>query len=406
MSQPSTGPTPPIEPGGDRGSESGAQGSPRQTPAPSERAPSEQVVPVPRASSELNDLSPPPAGRRRKRAGPPGDRTGAGGIGHLAGRPGTQAADRRYPPGARAAGGRRRARAASAQQDGGGRLVGRGRPPGHGQPGGPWGRRWRGRGREPRGGDCARRHAPSLEEPAPRPEQPGPAPRSVPALRARGGPGDADGPPRGSLARGALRVPSRRRHDGDRRQRLHGPGAERPAGHGGRLRRHRDPQERRALPRRRALRHRRSGAGHPQPAAPHRGGAAARPDDPLPGHQEPDRGQGCPADPGGVTARSLRGARPEQLRLRHLQAPGRQRAAAAAQDHRRGPARGPRADHPHRRRGSLGRRAAARRRGTAPAVGGDRSRRQASQVALVCSTESRIWPSGFCGRSSTATTAP
>lgn len=70
MSQPSTGPTPPIEPGGDRGSESGAHGSPRQTPAPSERAPSEQAVPVPRASSELNDLSPPPAAAAGNGQGP------------------------------------------------------------------------------------------------------------------------------------------------------------------------------------------------------------------------------------------------------------------------------------------------------------------------------------------------
>ena len=52
-----------------------------------------------------------------------------------------------------------------------------------------------------------------------------------------------------------------------------------------------------------------------------RGRAQGRPDDPVPGDQEPDRGQGGAADPGGVPARALRRARAQLERLRDLQAP-------------------------------------------------------------------------------------
>ena len=64
----------------------------------------------------------------------------------------------------------------------------------------------------------------------------------------------------------------------------------------------------------------------------------AGPDHPVPGDQEPDRGQGRPADPGGLPARALRRAGPQQRRLRHLQAPRRRRAPPPAPDRRRGPA--------------------------------------------------------------------
>ena len=53
---------------------------------------------------------------------------------------------------------------------------------------------------------------------------------------------------RGAQPDRALRQPPGRRRQPDPRQHLPRPGAERAAGHGGRLRRHRHPQERRALP--------------------------------------------------------------------------------------------------------------------------------------------------------------
>ena len=65
-------------------------------------------------------------------------------------------------------------------------------------------------------------------------------------------------------------------------------------------------------------------------AAPDRGRAQGGADDPVPGHQEPDRGQGGPADPGGLAARALRRAGAQLERLRDLQAPRGQRAAPAA----------------------------------------------------------------------------
>ena len=48
----------------------------------------------------------------------------------------------------------------------------------------------------------------------------------------------------------------------------------------------------------------------PGPAAD-RAAAATRPDDPLPGDQEPDRGQGGPPHPGGLASRPLRRAGPD-----------------------------------------------------------------------------------------------
>ena len=100
----------------------------------------------------------------------------------------------------------------------------------------------------------------------------------------------------------------------------------------------------------------------------------AGPDHPVPGHQEPDRRQGGPAHPGGLPARALRRARPEQRAFGISKRLGRQRAPPAPQDRRRGPAGRARPHRPHRGRGGQRRRAAPRRRRPARAVGVDRGR--------------------------------
>ena len=120
----------------------------------------------------------------------------------------------------------------------------------------------------------------------------------------------------------------------------------------------------------------------------HRAPPARRPDDPLPGHQEPDRHQGRPPHPGGVAAGPLRGPHPQQHHLRHLQAPPRRGAQAPAPDPRRGQARQPRPDRAHRGRGRHGRGAAARRAAAAAPVGVDRVGGQAVEVARRSSTAS------------------
>ena len=178
-------------------------------------------------------------------------------------------------------------------------------------------------------------------------------------------------------------------------------------GHGGGLRRHRHPEERRALPRRRALRRRRRG-GRPRASTqqpPHRADAQGQADDHLPGHQEPDRRQGRPPHPGGVAARAVRGADPEQLHLRHLEAAVRRRAQAAPRDPRPGQAEAARRDRAHRRRG---RHRPGDRAGRPPAarpVGPDRRAGQAVAGRRRSCTASPTWPSGSSARSSTATTA-
>ena len=90
--------------------------------------------------------------------------------------------------------------------------------------------------------------------------------------------------------------------------------------------------------------------------------AQVRPDDPVPGHEEPDRGQGRPAHPGGLAPRPVRGPRAQLVRRSGSPSAWGTRAAAPPQDHRRDPPRRPRAHRAHRRRGRLGRGAAARRR--------------------------------------------
>ena len=209
------------------------------------------------------------------------------------------------------------------------------------------------------GGDAGRSPRPRAQRPAGRAlhdVRPGPR-RLVPGRRA-GGP----------QPHRALRLAARRRRQPDPRQHLRRAGPERPARHGGGVRRHRHAEERRALPRRRAVRRR----GHRASRPAHRADPARPPADRLPGDEEPDRRQGSAAHPGGVAAGALRGADPQLEDVRDLQAPARRRAQAAAFDPRPGEAVGARPDRAHRRR-ARHRGRVARRHAPAPrAVGGDR----------------------------------
>ena len=105
-----------------------------------------------------------------------------------------------------------------------------------------------------------------------------------------------------------------------------------------------------------------------------RAAPAGPPDDPLPGHQEPDRPQGRPPHPGGVAARPLRRADPQQLDLRHLQAPARQRAQAPPLDPRPGQAEGARRSSCAPRPRTSPRRRSSATSPPARPVGGDRPR--------------------------------
>ena len=102
----------------------------------------------------------------------------------------------------------------------------------------------------------------------------GPARRSLPHVRARAAqrgrrsrqrPGRADRGARGAGADRALRVAPGRRRQPDPRQHLPRQGAERPARHGGGVRRHRHAEERGAVPRRRAVRPRGRRGANAQP---------------------------------------------------------------------------------------------------------------------------------------------
>ena len=83
----------------------------------------------------------------------------------------------------------------------------------------------------------------------------------------------------------------------------------------------------------------------------HRRHPAQQAADHLSGHEEPDRPQGRPPHPGGVAARTVRGAHPELDHLRHLQATARRRAQAPARHPRPGEAGRARPDRAHRGRG-------------------------------------------------------
>ena len=152
------------------------------------------------------------------------------------------------------------------------------------------------------------------------------------------------------------------------------------------------PEERRAVPRRRAVRpgrHRREvgPVAHRADAAPEATGA-------VPGHQEPDQRQGRPPHPGGLAAGSLRRADPQLEDLRHLQAPARRRAQAAAQHPRPGQARRARPDRAHRRRERQRARVARRHDPAARPVERHRGQGQARPTARRCSTANRSSPCG------------
>ena len=183
--------------------------------------------------------------------------------------------------------------------------------------------------------------------------------------------------PRGSQPDRALREPPGRRRQPDPREHLRRPRPERPARHGGGLRRHRHAEERRPLPRRRPVRRRRHRREGQEPAD--RRHPAQQAVDHLPGHQEPDRPQGRPPHPGGVAPRSIRGAHPELEHLRHLQASPRRRTQAPAGHPRPGQAGRARPDRADG--GGGGHRGRTRGRHDHPArpVGGDR--RQGRQGA-------------------------
>ena len=98
----------------------------------------------------------------------------------------------------------------------------------------------------------------------------------------------------------------------------------------------------------------------------------------------------------------VRGAHPEQHHLRHLQAPARRRAQAAAVDPRPGEAGRARRDRAHRGRGRHRRGDRAGRAPPRSPVGPDRRAGQAVAGARRCSTASPTWPCGSSARSSTS----
>ena len=144
--------------------------------------------------------------------------------------------------------------------------------------------------------------------------------------------------------------------------------------------------------------------GGASPAAPDRGRAQGRADHPVPGHQEPHRGQGRPAHPGGLAARALRRARAqldafgiskrlgdnERRRLRRIidevKPAGHGMIVRTA-------AEGVSADELQRDVTTL-RRAVERHRGRGQEVGRSRA----------CSTASPTWRCASCARSSTPST--
>ena len=208
---------------------------------------------------------------------------------------------------------------------------------------------------------------------------------------------------RGPPADRALHLDPDRREHVDRRQHLSRARAERAARHGSRVHRHRHAQERRAVPRRRRVRReRRRGRRE----AAHRARAPQRPGDHRAGHEEPDRAQGRPPHPGSEPRGPLRGDGPGSAPdVRHLEAPARRRAQAAAA-RARPSAPGRRGAHrPHRGRRRDRRRARARHAAPQRAVAADLGDREEGEGRAASSTRSRSSRSASSARSSRRSSA-
>ena len=192
----------------------------------------------------------------------------------------------------------------------------------------------------------------------------------------------------------------------DPRQHLPRPGAERAARHGGRVRRHRHAEERACSTAATCSTTRRTSTRRARNARIEQM-LQGRPDDRLPGHEEPDRRQGRAAHAGGVPARaasscwsrtattygiSKRLPDDERKRLRaildRVQPDGARRSSCAPR---------PRAPPP--------RSSSATSRRLVAAVGADRRARPSGRRRRRCSTRSPTWRSGSSARSSTRSTA-
>ena len=173
------------------------------------------------------------------------------------------------------------------------------------------------------------------------------------------------------------------------RQRLPGQGAERAAVDGGRLRRHRQGPQRRALRRRGQLRRR----GHGR-ASPRRIESALKSGDSVLVQvtKDPIGHKGARLTSQVSPARPVPGLRARGLDDRHQPQAARHRARPAQDDPQEGRPRGRRRHRAHRRRGRQRGGAAPRRRAAAGAVGGHPEEGQDRQRARRCSTASRTWP--------------
>ena len=264
---------------------------------------------VPSTRPKVGDSRPAPAGEKQA---DPGDRNGGGNGGAGTGAP--RKRRRRGGRGrSRSGGGGTGARASNAATEQRGRAL-----LGHG-----------GGLRDRRGSRRRDDATPSRSDPEGSPHRP------VPDGRARRRAGrHPDGRARGARARGALREPLPGRRHVDRRQHLSRQGAERVAGHGGRVHRHRHPEERRPVPGRRHVRRVRDRRGAAQDRAP----AQERPGRARPGDEEPDRRQGRAPHAGGQPRGPVRrdGARATG-HLRDLEAAPRRRASSSAQGARGDP---------------------------------------------------------------------
>ena len=216
--------------------------------------------------------------------------------------------------------------------------------------------------------------------------------------------GHPDRRARGPQPHRALRVAPGRRRRPDPRQHLPGQGAERAARHGGGVRRHRHAEERRALPRRRAVRRR----GHRAE------GGNARIEQIL----KPKQNIICQVTKNPIAHKGARLTQevslpgrfvvliPNSIDLRHLQAPAPTTSASACgrsstRSSRRSTASScaprPRASPP--------------RRSSATCAGCSQQWEQIEELAEQgpgarrCSTASPTWPCGSSARSSTTTTA-